>query len=134
GSVDDALRGASRRGRGAAQVAHSPEGTCQDPGTAFVQTRHGRRRPMKHAHAIALSVVAAAVLVAAGFYAGRYTGGDGAGHASASSPASAASAERKVLYWQDPMVPGAKFDKPGKSPFMDMPLVPVYADEAGDSG
>lgn len=39
-----------------------------------------------------------------------------------------ASAERKVLYWHDPMVPGPKFDKPGKSPFMDMELVPVYAD------
>ena len=39
--------------------------------------------------------------------------------------------ERKVLDWHDPMVPGAKFDKPGKSPFMDMQLVPVYADEEG---
>ena len=38
--------------------------------------------------------------------------------------------ERKVLYWHDPMVPGQRFDKPGKSPFMDMDLVPVYADEA----
>lgn len=41
---------------------------------------------------------------------------------------------RRVLYWHDPMVPGQKFDKPGKSPYMDMPLVPVYADEAGDAG
>ena len=41
---------------------------------------------------------------------------------------------RKVLYWHDPMVPGQKFDKPGKSPFMDMALVPVYAGEAGDEG
>ncbi|WP_194724104.1 efflux RND transporter periplasmic adaptor subunit [Noviherbaspirillum malthae] len=41
---------------------------------------------------------------------------------------------RKVLYWHDPMVPGQKFDKPGKSPFMDMQLVPVYADEAGGEG
>jgi RND family efflux transporter MFP subunit len=38
---------------------------------------------------------------------------------------------RKVLYWYDPMVPGSKFDKPGKSPFMDMQLVPKYADEEG---
>ena len=38
---------------------------------------------------------------------------------------------RKVLYWHDPMVPGTKFDKPGKSPFMDMDLVPVYAGEEG---
>lgn len=41
---------------------------------------------------------------------------------------------RRVLYWHDPMVPGQKFDKPGKSPFMDMDLVPVYADEAGTQG
>jgi Cu(I)/Ag(I) efflux system membrane fusion protein len=32
------------------------------------------------------------------------------------------------------MVPGQKFDKPGKSPFMDMQLVPVYADGDGDAG
>jgi len=38
---------------------------------------------------------------------------------------------KKILYWHDPMVPGQKFDKPGKSPFMDMMLVPVFAD--GDS-
>jgi membrane fusion protein, copper/silver efflux system len=37
---------------------------------------------------------------------------------------------KKVLYWQDPMAPGQRFDKPGKSPLMDMQLVPVYADEA----
>ena len=39
---------------------------------------------------------------------------------------------KKVLYWHDPMVPGQKFDKPGKSPFMDMQLVPVYADGANE--
>lgn len=44
------------------------------------------------------------------------------------------SGEREVLYWHDPMRPDVKFDKPGKSPFMDMQLVPVYADEAdGDT-
>lgn len=42
--------------------------------------------------------------------------------------------ERKPLYWHDPMVPGPKFDKPGKSPFMDMQLVPVYAEEGADQG
>ena len=42
--------------------------------------------------------------------------------------------DRKVLYWHDPMVPGPKFDKPGKSPFMDMQLVPVYADKGADQG
>jgi Cu(I)/Ag(I) efflux system membrane fusion protein len=45
-------------------------------------------------------------------------------------PPMAADGERKVLYWHDPMVPNVKFDKPGKSPFMDMQLVPVYADNA----
>ncbi len=39
---------------------------------------------------------------------------------------------KKILYWHDPMVPGQRFDKPGKSPFMEMQLVPVYAD--GDGG
>jgi len=38
---------------------------------------------------------------------------------------------RKVLYYHDPMVPASKFDKPAKSPFMDMMLVPVYADAGG---
>jgi membrane fusion protein, copper/silver efflux system len=51
-----------------------------------------------------------------------------------SAAASADSTGRKVLYWHDPMVPGQKFDKPGKSPFMDMQLVPVYADEADEGG
>ena len=37
------------------------------------------------------------------------------------------------LYWQDPMNPGQKFDKPGKSPYMDMELVPVYGDAGNDA-
>jgi Cu(I)/Ag(I) efflux system membrane fusion protein len=45
------------------------------------------------------------------------------------------SSERKVLYWYDPMVPDKHFSKPGKSPYMDMQLVPKYVDEAeGDKG
>ncbi|MBS0316863.1 MAG: efflux RND transporter periplasmic adaptor subunit, partial [Proteobacteria bacterium] len=43
-------------------------------------------------------------------------------------------AGRKVLYWYDPMMPNQHFDKPGKSPFMDMQLVPKYADEGGGAG
>ena len=39
--------------------------------------------------------------------------------------------DRKVLYWTDPMVPGFKSDKPGKSPFMDMEMVPVYDEDDG---
>ena len=41
---------------------------------------------------------------------------------------------KKVLYYQDPMTPGNKFDKPAKSPFMDMMLVPVYADSGSADG
>ncbi|MBK8072348.1 MAG: hypothetical protein IPK34_10255 [Ramlibacter sp.] len=41
---------------------------------------------------------------------------------------------RAVLYWHDPMVPGTRFDMPGKSPFMDMQLVPVYADQSAGAG
>ncbi|MEB0863979.1 copper/silver efflux system membrane fusion protein CusB [Citrobacter youngae] len=37
--------------------------------------------------------------------------------------------ERRVLFWYDPMYPNTRFDKPGKSPFMDMDLIPKYADE-----
>ena len=48
--------------------------------------------------------------------------------------AKADSSGRKVLYWYDPMFPDKRFDKPGKSPFMDMQLVPRYAEEAGDVG
>lgn len=42
--------------------------------------------------------------------------------------------ERKVLYWFDPMVPDKHFDRPGKSPFMDMMLLPKYADEIAQGG
>lgn len=87
---------------------------------------------------VQLSVIAAvaALLVGGGaFYLGRATSGahDGA-RTSAPGALASATSERKVLYWHDPMVPGQRFDKPGKSPFMDMQLQPVYADEAGDSG
>ncbi|MFP2238118.1 efflux RND transporter periplasmic adaptor subunit [Pseudescherichia vulneris] len=70
---------------------------------------------------IILTALAVALLAAiGGYYAGSR------GH---SQPAEEAPAARKVLYWYDPMVPGQRFDKPGKSPFMDMQLVPRYADE-----
>jgi Cu(I)/Ag(I) efflux system membrane fusion protein len=37
-----------------------------------------------------------------------------------------------ILYYQDPMVPGKRFDAPAKSPFMDMMLVPVYGGASGE--
>lgn len=72
---------------------------------------------------IVVVVLALAVAFAAGWYLGRHSG-------KAELVASSATPERKVLYWHDPMVPSAKFDQPGKSPFMDMNLVPVFADDA----
>jgi len=47
-------------------------------------------------------------------------------------PVATAQDERPVLYWYDPMYPQQRFDKPGKSPFMDMQLVPRYADADAD--
>ncbi len=41
--------------------------------------------------------------------------------------ASLADAEPAVLYWYDPMYPDRHFEQAGKSPFMDMQLVPKYA-------
>ena len=80
--------------------------------------------------------VAAAVLSAVALAAGGYLAGKAHAPAEkgASAPAGEPRTERKVLYWHDPMVPGPRFDKPGKSPFMDMQLVPVYADEQASGG
>ena len=66
--------------------------------------------------------------------------GDSRSESAARAPSPAPSAspipprEKKVLYWTDPMTPGYRSDKPGKSPFMDMDLVPVYADDDGVEG
>ncbi|MBS0367116.1 MAG: efflux RND transporter periplasmic adaptor subunit [Proteobacteria bacterium] len=40
----------------------------------------------------------------------------------------------KPLYWYDPMQPTQHFDKPGKSPYMDMQLLPRYADAEAAGG
>ncbi|GAB3378416.1 efflux RND transporter periplasmic adaptor subunit [Azotobacter armeniacus] len=52
--------------------------------------------------------------------------------ATARLQAAEADGGREVLYWYDPMYPQQHFDKPGKSPFMDMDLVPRYADDGGE--
>ena len=84
-----------------------------------------------------LTVFAGAALLAAGYFAGTR---HAATPAAAASTVTASSGEkidpktgRKVLYWHDPMVPNQHFDKPGKSPFMNMQLEPVYADDGGGS-
>ncbi len=49
--------------------------------------------------------------------------------------ATGASPERKILYYQSPMHPWIKSDKPGKCPICGMNLVPVYAsDDATNAG
>ena len=75
------------------------------------------------------SLAAAALVVLGGIGYGAYWYGMNRGMQMASPPAEPG---KKVLYWHDPMVPGQKFDKPGKSPFMDMQLVPVYAEGGSD--
>jgi Cu(I)/Ag(I) efflux system membrane fusion protein len=89
---------------------------------------------MKRAQVTALTLLGAAALAAGSFYAGRHISSSGEVSMSA-APAASGPADKKVLYWHDPMVPGQRFDKPGKSPFMDMQLVPVYADsDSADGG
>lgn len=85
---------------------------------------------MKNTKIIAMLV--ATGLLAGGAYA-LYQLGIRQGVQAAANRIPVANADKKILYWQDPMTPTQKFDKPGKSPFMDMPLVPVYAD-AVDEG
>jgi Cu(I)/Ag(I) efflux system membrane fusion protein len=90
------------------------------------------------------AAIVVAALIGAGLAAGGYwLGQRSAQHdAPATAPAASTSAPaaktdstgRRILYWHDPMHPQQKFDKPGKSPFMNMELVPVYADAATDEG
>ena len=82
---------------------------------------------MKRAALAIALVVAGIALAAGGFFVGRTTQKE-------ASASAASSRDREILYWHDPMVPGPRFDKPGKSPFMDMQLVPVYAGDASDAG
>lgn len=85
-----------------------------------------RSRVPKLAHFI---VAGALVLVLGLVSAGGYWLGANRG------AAPAAEGGREVLYWYDPMRPEVHFNEPGQSPFMDMELVPRYADEAqSDAG
>jgi Cu(I)/Ag(I) efflux system membrane fusion protein len=81
---------------------------------------------------LASIVLATAVAgAAAGYwYAVRRAAHDAAPEAAAAG----ADSGRRVLYWYDPMFPQSRFEKPGKSPFMDMQLVPRYADEEAGEG
>jgi membrane fusion protein, copper/silver efflux system len=48
-------------------------------------------------------------------------------HRHETPPAKQAATQEVPSYWYDPMHPSQHFDHPGKSPFMDMQLVPKYA-------
>lgn len=86
---------------------------------------------MKSIH---FTLIAVVVLGLGGYGLYQFGMQQGMKHAQAPSTSMAAGSEKKVLYWHDPMVPGHKFDKPGKSPFMDMQLVPVYAESGNEAG
>ncbi|MET0987638.1 MAG: efflux RND transporter periplasmic adaptor subunit [Steroidobacteraceae bacterium] len=75
----------------------------------------------------AIIVIVAILAGAAGFWLAHRL------HSDSMTASGSAHSERQVLYWYDPMHPNQHFDKPGKSPFMDMELVPKYADEAQGS-
>ena len=83
-----------------------------------------------------MNKLAVSVVVVVALAAGGYAGYRFAHHQLMSAGATPAPSqnEKQVLYWYDPMYPQQKFDKPGKSPFMDMQLVPKYAGEAADAG
>jgi len=74
----------------------------------------------------ALRVTIALLLIAAAF-AGGYVY-----RAIKSNAAQAQKGERKILYWEDPMHPAYRSDKPGIAPDCGMKLTPVYADSGGD--
>ena len=79
-----------------------------------------------------LMVIIAALAAGAGVWWARRDAAM-SGQSAQTAPINTPDAEKKPLYWYDPMVPQQHFDAPGKSPFMDMQLVPKYA-EGGDGG
>lgn len=94
---------------------------------------------MKRLTTLGIIIVAAGAGAAGGYLWGQGAwnpvrlishGGHDGDHASGTA---AAGEERRVLYWYDPMHPSQHFDKPGKSPFMDMELVPRYAEAAEET-
>jgi Cu(I)/Ag(I) efflux system membrane fusion protein len=83
----------------------------------------------------AIRILVLLVVIAAAF-----TGGYVYKAVKSGGPAPGDQSGRKVLYWQDPMHPAYKSDKPGIAPDCGMKLEPVYADggrastaQAGDS-
>ena len=74
---------------------------------------------------IIVGLIVLAALGAAGAVAWYFTKPDAP---SAAPETAAAGGCKKVLYWTDPMIPGFKSDKPGKSP-MGMDMTPVCEED-----
>jgi Cu(I)/Ag(I) efflux system membrane fusion protein len=90
------------------------------------------QRPLSLA---ALLVLALSIGAALGYWGNRHrTEARPDSGTAGSTNTSGASAGRPVLYWYDPMKPDQHFDKPGRSPYMDMALVPKYADAQETAG
>jgi Cu(I)/Ag(I) efflux system membrane fusion protein len=73
-----------------------------------------------------IGLIVLAALVTAGAAVWHFTKPDAP---SAAPETAAAGGCKKVLYWTDPMIPGFKSDKPGKSP-MNMDMIPVCAEDS----
>jgi membrane fusion protein, copper/silver efflux system len=88
---------------------------------------------MKRLHLIMVAILLA-LFMGLGWFLGRQTVADKMEKTPPSQPVSNGVVQddsgKTVKYWYDPMVPNQKFDKPGKSPFMDMQLEPKYAETA----
>jgi len=76
---------------------------------------------MSRSAKISLLAAACALVIASGLLVIRSMS-----HAAKGGPSAS---QKTPLYWYDPMQPSQHFDKPGKSPFMDMQLIPRYADQ-----
>ena len=85
---------------------------------------------MKRLHLVIVAILLA-LFMGMGWFFGQKTNPDNMEKTPPSQPISNGVVQddsgKTVKYWYDPMVPNQKFDKPGKSPFMDMQLEPKYA-------
>ena len=92
---------------------------------------------MSRAAFFVLAIAVGAALAAGGYWFGQRHAqhvAPAAAPATSQADAKTDASGRRILYWHDPMYPQQKFDKPGRSPFMNMDLVPVYADSASEEG